>query len=403
MPSHLVERKAVNHMKVVVASDSFKGSLTSRQIGEIVKSAAEEVDPCIEVRAVAIADGGEGTVDAFFDVDGEVRRCITVKGPEGEPVDAGYCVLRDGAAVIEVASVVGLAQNEGRYDPLRASSFGVGQVMRHAMLAGCGKLIVGLGGSCTTDGGIGLMAALGFAFLDENGKAVEPTPRGLARVARVDISAIEPLFWSTELVFACDVANPFHGPLGAAHVFAPQKGATPDEADRLDEGLQHFAQVIRQSTGIDLQGIPGTGAAGGMCAIPLAYGDARICSGSDLLLQKLGFDQLISDADLIITGEGRLDAQSLQGKVPLAIGEAGKRAGKRVIAVVGSVGPGLPDLATRGIAEVRCITPGTAGLEDAIAKSAENYRVTAVRVLKEALLRIQDAADSQMAGKQPKR
>lgn len=325
--------------KIVVACDSFKGSLTSLEAGQAVAHGVSVADSQAKVRVVAVADGGEGTVDAVIAATGgNIIRCA-VQGPSGNPTWARYAVVDDGrCAVMELAEASGLALVPAdRLDPLSTSTFGTGQMIADALGRGCRRIVIGIGGSATVDGGTGLLEALGARFSDVNGKRIRPCGATLSDIADIDLSALDKRLAATEITVACDVDNVLCGPQGAAFVFGPQKGATPQQCALLDSGLAHFAVVAERITGSNLGAIKGGGAAGGVGAALAAFLKADLVPGSHALLDAIGFDTIIADADLIITGEGHIDRQTLGGKLPFGVLQRGIGAGIPVIAVAGRV------------------------------------------------------------------
>lgn len=325
--------------KIVVACDSFKGSLTSLEAGQAVAHGVSVADSQAKVRVVAVADGGEGTVDAVIaTTGGSIVRCA-VQGPSGNPTSARYAIVDDGrCAVMELAEASGLGLVPAdRLDPLSTSSFGTGQMIADALDRGCRRIVIGIGGSATVDGGTGLLEALGARFSDVNGKRVLPCGATLSDIADIDLSALDKRLVATEITVACDVDNVLCGPQGAAFVFGPQKGATPQQCALLDNGLAHFAVLAERITGTNLGAIKGGGAAGGVGAALAAFLKADLVPGSHALLDAIGFDAIIADADLIITGEGHIDRQTLGGKLPFGVLQRGIGAGIPVIAVAGRV------------------------------------------------------------------
>jgi glycerate kinase len=345
-------------MKIVVAPDKFKGSLPATQVAAAIASGLRAELPAAELVTIPVADGGEGTVDAAV-AAGFGRVPVTASGPTGEPVQASYA-RRGEVAVVELAGVCGLARLPGgRPQPLTASSLGAGEVLVAALEAGARRIIFGVGGSASTDGGAGMLQALGARVLDARG---EPLRRGvggpglgggaLGEVASVDLSGLHPGLRSVALTLATDVANPLTGPDGAAEVYGPQKGASPDQVVELAGGLRHWAAVVAAATGTDRSQASGSGAAGGVGFAALAVLGARRRSGIGLVLELAGFDAAVAAADLVITGEGSLDAQSLAGKAPVGVARAAARFGVTVVAVAGrsSLTPG--QLAAAGITAV---------------------------------------------------
>jgi glycerate kinase len=363
--------------KVVVAVDSFKGCLDSLEAAGAVEAGIKAVHPRCEVLKVPVADGGEGTVQALVRATGGRTHTLTVNGPLMRPVAARYGILGDGrTAVIETAAASGLPLvPPGERNPMETTTLGTGELIADALRRGCRRFILGIGGSATNDAGTGLLQALGYRFLDAGGAALGHGGKILEAIARIDGSGASPLLREAEFRVACDVDNPFSGPRGAAHVYGPQKGAGPQMAAALDRGLARFAAVIKEHTGRDIDAEPGAGAAGGMGGGLLAFLDARLRPGIALVLEALRFENLLEGADLVITGEGRMDAQTAMGKAPQGVAAAAARRGVPVLAVAG----GVEDAAALnriGIAGVFSIMPRPMSLQDAMAPAtaAENIR-----------------------------
>lgn len=338
--------------KVVLAPDSFKGTMTSLEICRNLQEVFFELSPQTEIVKIPVADGGEGTVDAYLEGIGGTGRTARVTSPMGDAVDAKYGVLHDGTAVLEMAAASGLTLVRGPLKAMEATTYGTGQLLLDAVAGGCGRIILGIGGSATSDGGAGALAALGVRFLDENGREVPPNAGGLSRISRIDASGLDARIKNTEIRIACDVTNPLAGKNGAAYVYAPQKGASPAEVEEIDAGLLHYNKILTAYTGVNRKDMPGTGAAGGLALSLLSFLNARIQSGIDLVLDVSEFDVKIKDADFVITGEGKVDGQSAQGKVLAGIAKRAAAAGVPVIALVGDVGPGYRNLYDLGITAI---------------------------------------------------
>jgi glycerate 2-kinase len=320
--------------RVLVAPDKFKGSLTALGVAQAVTVGLRRGRPDVEVGMLPVADGGDGTLDAAL-ASGFERVEVTVTGPTGEPVRTAYA-RRGDTAVVEMADACGLSRLPGgRPAPLTASSRGLGEAMAAALEAGCRSVVLGIGGSASTDGGAGLLAALGARLLDDAGDVASQGGAALATVGRLDLSALHPALRETEVVVACDVDNPLTGPRGAAEVYGPQKGAGPDDVRRLDAALSHWADLVAVSTGNDQRDVPGAGAAGGVGFAALAVLGARLRPGIELMLDLLGFEDEVPGYDLVVTGEGSLDEQSLHGKAPVGVAHASRKHGVPVVAVCG--------------------------------------------------------------------
>jgi glycerate kinase len=343
----------INVRKIVVAPDSFKGTMSSVEVCDIIKCAIGSVDRGIEVVTIPIADGGEGTVDAFLCAAGGKRVVATVKDPLMRDIQAYYGILSDGlTAVIEMAQASGIGYVENDLRPLEATSFGTGQLIKSALDAGCNKIILGLGGSATTDGGVGAAAALGVRFLSEDQREIPPNGGGLSLLQKIDADGIDQRLKNTEIILACDVDNCLCGEKGAAAIFGPQKGASLEQVGVLDRNLAHYAEVIKRRFGQDVTGIRGGGAAGGLGVSLITFADAQIISGIQVVLDTVKFSEIINGADLIITGEGRIDSQTALGKVPAGIARAAKHHGVPVIAIGGSLGKGYEAVYDEGITSV---------------------------------------------------
>lgn len=358
-------------MKVVIAPDSFKESLSAAEVAAAIARGWARVFPDAELVLLPMADGGEGTVDALLASLGGERREQLVQGPLGDPVTAHWGLLADGTAVIEVAAASGLHLLEpAQRDVCRASSHGSGELLRAALEAGAKRIILGLGGSATNDAGAGLLQALGVSLLDADGRELDAGGAALADLLRVDSSGLDPRLHQIELLVAADVDNPLCGPHGASAIFGPQKGASPYDVDLLDAALGHFADCTAMTLGKDWQREPGVGAAGGLGFALKAYLGASFCPGIQLVAQIAGLAQAVMGADLVITGEGRLDYQTLHGKTPAGVAEIARQAGVPVLALAGSLGEGYQALYEAGIDAAFSLVPGPVSLQQAMATAA---------------------------------
>ncbi|NYI45352.1 glycerate kinase [Nocardioides aromaticivorans] len=319
--------------RVLVASDKFKGSLTAAEVAAAVGAGVRRVLPDAVVDAAPVADGGDGTL-AAAEAAGFALVPVTVTGPTGEPVRTSYA-RRGDLAVVELADAAGLVRLPGDPDPLRASSRGAGEALAAAVDAGCREVVLGIGGSASTDGGAGLLRGLGARLLDADGADVADGGGSLHEAARVELDDVRRRIAGVVVTVACDVDNPLTGPRGAAAVYGPQKGATPDDVRRLDASLGHWADLLATATGADVRDHPGAGAAGGVGFAALAVLGAELRSGIELVLDLVGFENLLTGADLVVTGEGALDEQTLHGKAPAGVAAAAGRAGVPVVAVCG--------------------------------------------------------------------
>ena len=326
-------------MKVVVAIDSLKGSLSSMEAGMAVKDGVLAAKPDAEVIVKPLADGGEGTTDALIEGMNGERIDLTVTGPMHTPVDAYYGYLKDtNTAVMEMASAAGITLvPDSEKNPLLATSYGVGEMINDAIQRGCRSFIIGIGGSVTNDGGIGMLKALGVRFLDENGEDAGDGGQALAKVACIDTSGLNPLLKECHIQVACDVNNPLCGENGSTYVYGPQKGVTEDMKKPLDEAMAHFAKVTSETLKNDYMNTPGAGAAGGLGFAFLAYTDASLTPGIELILNAVGLEEQLSFADVVVTGEGRLDFQTAMGKAPIGVAKLAKEYNAKVIAFAGSV------------------------------------------------------------------
>lgn len=326
-------------MKVVIAIDSLKGSLSSMEAGMAIKDGILAAKPDAEVIVKPLADGGEGTTDALIEGMNGERIDLTVTGPMHTPVDAYYGYLKDtNTAVMEMASAAGITLvPDSEKNPLLATSYGVGEMINDAIQRGCRNFIIGIGGSVTNDGGIGMLKALGVRFLDENGEDAGEGGQALAKIARIDVSGMNPLLKECHIQVACDVNNPLCGENGSTYVYGPQKGVTEDMKKTLDEAMAHFARVTSETLENDYMNIPGAGAAGGLGYAFLAYTGAALTPGIELILDAVGLEEELSGADVVVTGEGRLDFQTAMGKAPVGVARLAKKYNAKVIAFAGSV------------------------------------------------------------------
>ena len=345
--------------KIVVASDSFKGSLTSLDVAQNVEKAIREVYPLCDVLKVNVADGGEGTMEALQQTLGGVRVSLVVKDPLGREIEATYVILNDGiTAVVEMSAASGLPLlKSDERNPLKTSTYGTGQLICDALDRGCRKILVGIGGSATNDAGMGMLQALGFRFLDAQGNQLQPVGANLQLVSSIDSTGRHPDLDKTEFVVACDVKAPLYGRNGAAYVFAPQKGADQKMVEMLDAGLRHFSEVSSAMAGYDCSQMQGTGAAGGLGYAFRQYLDARLERGIEMVLDAIGFDDIISGADLVITGEGRVDSQTLTGKTPFGVAQHAHRQRIPVVVIGGSVEIDVLQVREAGFNDVIQVTP----------------------------------------------
>lgn len=363
--------------KILLVPDSFKGTLSSRQVCQVMSGQLRRFFPQAQVKSIPVADGGEGSVEAFLAAAGGERRTRTVTGPFGEPVEAFYGVLGDGrTAVIEMAACAGLPLAEGRLNPERATTYGVGELLLAAKEAGCTKAILGLGGSCTNDGGAGAAAALGAKFTRADGTAFIPTGGTLGEIAALDVSLVAQALQGMELTAMCDIDNPLYGDAGAAAVFAPQKGADAAMVARLDAGLRHLGQVAARCLGRDFSHLPGAGAAGGLGFGMAAFCGAQLRMGIDAVLDAVGFDSLLPGTDMVFTGEGKIDSQSARGKVVSGVAARCRKAGVPVVAVVGQIGQGFEEMYQQGLTAVFSINRAAQPFAESRFHAGENLALT---------------------------
>ena len=356
-------------MKIIIAIDSFKGSLTSTEAGKAVEESILQVHPEWQTDIIPIADGGEGMLTVMLNATHGKKQAILAHNPCMELTQAEYGISADGTtAFIEMATISGLPLiREEQRNPMKTTTFGTGELIRDALEKGCTRFIVGIGGSATNDAGTGMFQALGIRFLNEKGEPLGHGGEILSEISSINTSGVNPLLKNAHFIVACDVKNPFYGPEGAAHVFARQKGADDTMISVLDKGMQSFAQVIQKETGRDIAHIPGSGAAGGMGGGMMAFLHAELRSGADLLLEISQFKERALDADLIITGEGRIDKQSLMGKIPGKILEKGKELGIPVMVLAGCV-ENKAWLEKAGFIRIYDVTPKDMPLEEAMKK-----------------------------------
>lgn len=366
-------------MKVVIAIDSLKGSLSSMEAGMAIKDGILAAKPDAEVIVKPLADGGEGTTDALIEGMNGERIDLTVTGPMHTPVDAYYGYLKDtNTAVMEMASAAGITLvPDSEKNPLLATSYGVGEMINDAIQRGCRNFIIGIGGSVTNDGGIGMLKALGVRFLDENGEDAGEGGQALAKVARIDVSGMNPLLKECHIQVACDVNNPLCGENGSTYVYGPQKGVTEDMKKTLDEAMAHFARVTSETLENDYMNTPGAGAAGGLGYAFLAYTGAALTPGIELILDAVGLEEELSGADVVVTGEGRLDFQTAMGKAPVGVARLAKKYNAKVIAFAGSVTKEATACNKEGIDAFFPILRGVCTLAEAMDPVAARNNITA--------------------------
>lgn len=369
--------------KYILIPDSFKGSLSSGEICGILGREIRALEPEAEICSIPVADGGEGTVDAFLAALGGEKIPVSCRDPYGRAITACYGLLPDGGtAVVEMAAAAGLPLVGDDRRAADATTYGVGQLMAHALERGAKRIVLGLGGSATNDGGCGAAAALGVEFLDQADRAFVPVGGTLHRIARIRTDGLMPRLREAEVIAMCDIDNPLCGENGAAAVFGPQKGADAQAVRLLDDGLRHLAEVIERDLGGDLLALPGGGAAGGFGAGSATFLGAKLQMGIETVLELVDFDRLAADADLVITGEGRLDSQSLRGKVVIGVARRAKRLGVPVAALVGSCELPAAAVYEAGVSGIFPIHPQLMPLSEAMAHTREHLAFTAGNMLR---------------------
>ena len=367
--------------KCIVSSDSFNGTLSTLDICAIAREVFPAHFPDCELATLPVADGGEGTVACFLEALQAQPVTVSISGPFGEPIQAVYA-RKNSLAVIEMASAAGLPLAGERRDPETATTYGVGQLIRHAVEQGCTDILLGLGGSATNDGGCGCAAALGTCFFDAAGNSFVPVGGTLADIAHIDVRERCRLLENVRVTVMCDVENPLFGPNGAAWVFGPQKGADDAMAARLDDGLRHLDAAFQQDLGLHLADLPGAGAAGGMGAGSIAFLGGTLRSGIEAVLDAVDFDRRLDGTDLVITGEGRIDAQSVQGKVISGIARRTAPRNIPLVAIVGGIGPGAEAAYRLGLTAMFSINRAAESFAESAPRSAENYRRTLADLLR---------------------
>ena len=368
-------------MKILLAPDKFKGSLTASAVCTAMTEGIRLAHPTAEVVAVPMADGGEGTAEVLTQVTGGNWHTTTVQDPLGRPVDAGYGISGDGTtAYIEMAQASGLRLlHPSDYNPFQANTFGTGELMQQAINQGVSHIVLGIGGSATNDGGTGMAAALGWRFLDETGRDMRPCGGNLANIRSI-LPPASP--WAGVVDVACDVTNPLVGPQGATFIYGPQKGAKPDDLPVLDAGMVHLAELVHKQFGLDLAMMPGAGAAGGLGAGAVLFVNGHLTEGVNLMIKHTQLAEKMVGADLILTGEGRIDNQTLQGKLIAGITRLANEQRIPVIALCGSLQLTPDELITLGLTSAFSIMPGPASLDDAIANAADYVKHMTLQLIR---------------------
>lgn len=373
-------------MKVVVAMDSFKGSMTSREAGNAVKQGILCAMPKTEVVVKPLADGGEGTTEALVEGLGGTRTVLSVTGPMGGQTECSYGILRDGkTAVMEIAQAAGITLvPAAQRNPMCATTRGVGEMICDAVQKGCQHFIIGIGGSATNDGGIGMLSALGFRFLDAGGEPVGEGAEALPKVATIEADGVLPELAGCRFQIACDVTNPLCGKNGATFIYGPQKGLPLELCNQVDEGMEHYAGTVETFCGKSCKKLSGAGAAGGLGFAFISFLDAELVPGTQLILDAVHLEEELKNAQIVVTGEGRLDAQTAMGKAPIGVAKMAKRYGCKVIAFAGEVTPEAVKCNDEGIDAFFPIVRGPVGLEEAMQKdrAVQSMKDTAEQVFR---------------------
>lgn len=367
----------------ILVPDSFKGTLSAIEVCNIMKSSIKNLYEDANIISVPVADGGEGTVDAFLYALGGEKKSVWVSDAFNEQkILAHYAMLKDDIAVIEMAACAGLPLVKNRLEPDKTTTFGVGELIIDAINSGAKKIILGLGGSATNDGGCGMAVALGVKFKDEQDQEFIPIGGTLSQIYKIDMNNIYSKIKDIEFISMCDVDNPLCGKLGASAVFAPQKGADEDMVKLLDEGLAHLAKIIKRDLHIEVKDIKGAGAAGGLGAGSIAFLQSKLTKGIDVILDTINFDELVSKADIVFTGEGKFDSQSLHGKVVMGVANRSQKYKTPVIVVTGAIGENIQEAYNKGITAIFSINKEPMEFSKSALKSKENMILTMENILR---------------------
>jgi len=371
-------------MNILIAPDSFKGNLTALEVAENIESGIKKAFPAAEVNKIPMADGGEGTVQSLVDATGGEKIYKKVTGPLGKKVEAYFGLLGNGnTAVIEMALASGLPLiSEDEADPCKTTTYGTGELIKAALKKNIKKLIIGIGGSATNDAGVGMAQALGAKFLDGTGEEIGYGGQELKRIQKIDLSNLEEKIYDVDIEVACDVNNPLYGHEGAAYVYAPQKGADRETVKILDNNLRHLSKIIEKQLGKNVQNIPGAGAAGGLGAGLVAFLGAELRSGIDIVLEENKFEEKLMDIDLVITGEGKIDGQTVQGKTPIGVARKAKEYDITTIAIAGEIGKGIEKVLEDEIDAVFSAVHQDASLKEAMEKAPEWLQFSAEQVIR---------------------
>jgi len=369
---------------IVLAPDSFKESMTAKEVCEAMERGIKKGNPNVTCIHVPMADGGEGTMQSLVDATGGTVHTVTVTGPLGDQVDASYGISGDGSTgVLEMASASGIHLVPiAQRNPLVTTTYGTGELIKACLDHGVCRLLIGIGGSATNDGGAGVVQALGGKLLDAEGKELAFGGGELGRLARLDLSGFDPRLRDVEVEVACDVTNPLCGETGASHVFGPQKGATPEMIEQLDRNLRNYAGVMKQELGKDIIDYPGAGAAGGLGGGLMVFLNGTLKKGIDMVVDYTGLEEKVRQADMVWTGEGGMDFQTQYGKTPLGVARVAKKHGKPVVALAGRVGDGIDVLYDQGMDAIFGIMPGAATLSEALANGVQNVERTSENIVR---------------------
>ncbi|MDF2942093.1 MAG: glycerate kinase [Herbinix sp.] len=363
--------------KFLLIPDSFKGTMSSEEICSIMEKAIRQTYPDADIISIPVADGGEGSVDAFLRAMGGDRVTVTVKGPFFNDMEAFYGIIDNGqTAVIEMSACAGLPLVEDNPNPKITTTYGVGQLMEDAIQRGCKKIIMGLGGSCTNDAGAGAAASLGVVFTDKNGNSFVPVGGTLKDIEHIDTSKLLPSLKEIELIAMCDIDNPLFGEKGAAYIFAPQKGASPEVVKELDDGLKKLDQVLQKDLKLSVAEVKGAGSAGGMGCGMVAFFGASLQMGIETVLDTVKFDELLKDADYVLSGEGKIDTQSIRGKVVIGIAKRTKKANVPLIAIVGDIDEGIEEAYEKGVSGIFSINRVAVEYKDAKKRAKQDLFLT---------------------------
>jgi len=363
--------------KIVLIPDSFKGTMASTEICAIMREQIRKYYPEANVVSIPVADGGEGSVDCFLQAAPGKRETVKVKNPFFEDMQGFYGLIDNGkTAIVEMAACAGLPLVEDRKNPMKATTYGVGELILDAAQKGVKKIIVGLGGSATNDGGCGAACAAGVKFYNESGESFIPTGGTLTKIERIDVSGRDKTLNHIKMIAMCDIDNPMYGSMGASHIFGPQKGATPELVELLDAGIRHLSDIINRDLGMDLSNIPGAGAAGAMGAGMLAFFGAKLQMGIETVLDTVRFDEELIGTDMVLTGEGKIDGQSLRGKVVIGVARRAKLANIPVVAVVGDIGNDVEPAYAEGVSSIISINRVAVSFFEARHRSRSDMALT---------------------------